>query len=656
MAIDALITVHHPTDDALRAVGKLALMLRMRGFRVTDPRPADNPQQLASLADIARRATWVVVFLDSTLGPEDSGLKAWLQWAGLLHASSNGRVVLVSAGGAANRAMLPQELRTAPITRVDRPLGFHRVCAKLGAAAFIGGFRGDDRGPRLPYVDDAPADEDALGMRPLVQRVTELIQTSKRPMTISVEGPWGSGKSSFLRLLQGELTRNPVTTEGATAKPPRVVRFNPWRLDKSDSLWSSFAVQFYDQLYEVPIRDLLDPTRRRDVVEAFKARIHLGWQRLNLDKGLVPVTKLGFLSLVCLVALLAIVVHSYIPIIPLVLTKAAAPAEGSTNRWLSYLLLVPGLAPVVGFARSMKPRQLLRDVAAASQRPDYEGRLPFIEQFQKDFQRVISAFSKYRIVVFIDDLDRCEMNVTAELCQAISQMIPEDSDMVFVIAMDREKVAAGIAARAEKVLPMLAAGRQGGPGFDGARALDFGFRSLEKSVQLSVRLPPAREEELQKIVPPMTEQRQELCKLVTLVARALANNPRRVKHFLNVWSLNTPLLEDDPDLTQEQLAKLLAITLRWPRLVPDIADDRMLLADLEELAIDPDAHILTANPGSTIARWAKEEELRLLLAAGVATAPGENRANAARNTFLGVDVRRLLGARRTLPLPTANTL
>jgi len=48
-------------------------------------------------------------------------------------------------------------------------------------------------------------------------------------------------------------------------------------------------------------------------------------------------------------------------------------------------------------------------------------------------------------IVFIDDLDRCEVPKAADLMQAINLMIGDGSPLFFIIGLDRGKVAASIA-------------------------------------------------------------------------------------------------------------------------------------------------------------------------------------------------------------------
>src|SRR5256885_2378092 len=92
-------------------------------------------------------------------------------------------------------------------------------------------------------ISDQPIESsknDALGFDPYVDAVANFLtdDSTKPPLTMSIEGEWGSGKSSFMKLLREKLR----------GKKQRSIEFNAWRHDKADSLWSAFAVQLNRKL------------------------------------------------------------------------------------------------------------------------------------------------------------------------------------------------------------------------------------------------------------------------------------------------------------------------------------------------------------------------------------------------------------------------
>jgi KAP family P-loop domain len=112
-----------------------------------------------------------------------------------------------------------------------------------------------DEGPRLS-VSDQPTKADSLGFRPYVQALGEFLVNSQTepPLTISIEGEWGSGKSSFMMQLADELDR--LGRGGLlqrfisffVGRRTSIVWFNAWRHDKVDSVYAGFAIRFLEEI------------------------------------------------------------------------------------------------------------------------------------------------------------------------------------------------------------------------------------------------------------------------------------------------------------------------------------------------------------------------------------------------------------------------
>jgi len=113
-----------------------------------------------------------------------------------------------------------------------------------------------------------------------------------------------------------------------------------------------------------------------------------------------------------------------------------------------------------------------------------------------------------------------------------------------------------------------------------------------------------------------------------MVAPALDYNPRRIKHFINVFRLKVYIAnetglffeerdENDnllvPSLTFEQLGKFTAISLKWPLLLSDLENDKKILAKLEEFALDEEK---TKEYEESLRYWGSHIKLKALMAYG----------------------------------------
>jgi predicted KAP-like P-loop ATPase len=67
---------------------------------------------------------------------------------------------------------------------------------------------------------DQPTQDDKLGFEPYVRALASFLThaQTRGPLAVSIEGDWGSGKSSFMLQLEGDLLRR------AAWRPTRVAR------------------------------------------------------------------------------------------------------------------------------------------------------------------------------------------------------------------------------------------------------------------------------------------------------------------------------------------------------------------------------------------------------------------------------------------------
>src|SRR5579864_7253411 len=59
----------------------------------------------------------------------------------------------------------------------------------------------------LSSTGDVPTERDTLGFEPYVESVARFLESPsiQPPLAIAIEGEWGSGKSSFMKMLRNRL-------------------------------------------------------------------------------------------------------------------------------------------------------------------------------------------------------------------------------------------------------------------------------------------------------------------------------------------------------------------------------------------------------------------------------------------------------------------
>jgi hypothetical protein len=296
-------------------------------------------------------------------------------------------------------------------------------------------------------------------------------------------------------------------------------------------------------------------------------------------------------------------------------------------------------------------------------------------------------------------LDRTDVPKAAELMQAINLMIGDDPRLVFILGIDREKVAAGIALKFKEIQPLLERVREGE--VSARHPAAFGYLFLEKFIQITFRVPRPSESGIKEFLDSLANKRdemrleetrkeaereqrkeqrrhvdvrsradsEEVQTLIRLVAPALQWNPRRMKQFINDFRLQAYIAsdlrmldlvstDDGPErasVTLEQLGKFVAITMAWPDLVMDFVEFPELLCSIYaaerfgvesflkrsvevEISLAGKEYVipLNADRRELIQRWSAERTLVSLLKAVV---EGKDKA---RYSLEHVDVRVLL--------------
>jgi len=495
-------------------------------------------------------------------------------------------------------------------------------------------------------VGDQPTADDKLGFKPYVEAIAKFLtdEKTKGPFTLSVEGEWGSGKSSFMLQVEAELKRI----------DPKIltVHFNAWRYDKEDALWAAFAMQVVKQLKQ-----------KVDWKQRYKATWQLFWRRFNLKKGWFSLVSFGLVIVSLSFLLILIISGSVFNLHPPEFLKGIQDfTENPELKGLIKVLTLSAAGYVILYIFALrKIKELLInplsvDVKKHITAPDYQQRATFLDEFHDDFNKIIEAYAgkgeeARKVFVFIDDLDRCEVPKSAELMQALNLMLSETPQLFFIIGMDREKVAAGLAVKHEKLLGYLYPAPKNAVGNTNP-GLEFGFEFIEKFIQVPFKVPQPRGDDIGNLItalggkitennssnnksdwssvsnrsgysfnipkgdstettisedkrriepkPPKQEDvdSKEVAEVIKTVAPFFDYNPRRIKQFLNIYRLKiyigneTGLFnQPSPESTYQRinlykLGRFVAINLRYPLLIAELEDNPQLLDELQAYALD----------------------------------------------------------------------
>jgi KAP family P-loop domain len=181
-----------------------------------------------------------------------------------------------------------------------------------------------------------------------------------------------------------------------------------------------------------------------------------------------------------------------------------------------------------------------------------------LREYFKDILR-LAGTPGTRLVVFIDDLDRCQPKRTVDVLEALKLYL-DFPGCVYVLGVDRESVEAAIK----------------------SEYADLGITEssyLDKIVQLPVTLPAIGEDAMREFVKKRVPTDLEDCTEILTVAGA--DDPRQVKRILNALNLSHELVKPVvPEYEPQILAALILIQNFAPDLYRELRRNPPVIHDL----------------------------------------------------------------------------
>jgi KAP family P-loop domain/Common central domain of tyrosinase len=303
---------------------------------------------------------------------------------------------------------------------------------------------------------DLPTTRDELDFADYADAFAEIIGSpyTSLPLTIGIYGSWGIGKSSLLQMIAGEF---PSGERADDEVDVHVVEFNAWRYDSGEKIWPALVRQIMECMEsgaQWSFWDRFKDTLGRNVRRLWRQR------RNQLTAGLA------------LVALAGIVIWA------LGLSAAVLPAALA-------VVGVPGLLKI-GIEASNSP--VSGWVGTLVAEGEYGGELPYMREIHADLRfltgRLRAGRADPRVLVMIDDLDRCEPTKAVEVLQAINLLL-DFPIFIVCLGIDARIITAAVEGHYEQLLGQAGAS---------------GYEYLDKIVQIPFRIPRASEPEIERFI------------------------------------------------------------------------------------------------------------------------------------------------------------
>ncbi|WP_299112023.1 P-loop NTPase fold protein [uncultured Winogradskyella sp.] len=412
---------------------------------------------------------------------------------------------------------------------------------------------------------DNETSQDLLGFKVHADLLIDVVKDdSVLPITIGVFGDWGSGKSSILKIIQDEF-------ENEDGEPKQeeslCIYFNGWTFEGYDDAKAA--------LLDSILKELEDNKKlSAEVRETVKDKAKKLWKSIDWMRGAGMVLKN--------VALPAVAAYftGGLSLAPFITKKLSEWDVDSPEKLIEKL----GSKEGEEFFKLLKKEQVNEDSSTN-----------LVSEFRKDFGDLLEATKFKRLVVIIDDLDRCSPERIIENLEAIKLFVNVPKT-AFIIGADPRIFSHAIEFKYGNSNPIQE---------DNPRIIkDY----LEKLIQLPYALPKLSEPEVETYISMLICKREvsevifkhvhtkfqefrlndryssygllnmrdelsvedfekvksniiSIPSLVPLITQSLYGNPRQIKRFLNTYILRKRLSDVAklPNFSSSILAKLMIL-------------------------------------------------------------------------------------------------
>lgn len=229
---------------------------------------------------------------------------------------------------------------------------------------------------------DDPWLNDKLGREKEIRSLTRIIKNVEPPVVLSINSSWGKGKTTFIRLWENHLKIEESGNAGIES-----VYFNAWETDFSDEPLVAFLGEINESLSRIIFGNSF-------LKEKWKATKCLG---IEIAKKSTPT----------------------------IIRVATGGILSFENKDVSDLA-----------------SKIAGDVAGDTLK-NYLNKKSEIKQFKENIEDIIKESSCEKLVIFVDELDRCRPNYSIELLERIKHLFNVDG-IVFVLSVAKDQLCSSI--------------------------------------------------------------------------------------------------------------------------------------------------------------------------------------------------------------------
>jgi KAP family P-loop domain len=326
---------------------------------------------------------------------------------------------------------------------------------------------------------ESVADKDGLDRGRLADALIDVLlsRNEEHPLAVALFGPWGAGKSSLIKIIEGRLPVGARPDKGARFI---VSEFNAWKSERVDNIGAALAQQIVEALTsdlsylgQVKLAFRLGQHRRARLRRAIAADVSsvTGKVRLWFATYLTPLA-LPFGALVCALAILKAMGH--------LSWFAAAASTAVAGAWTWFTAQITVYKSLLNWfkALAMDPKKKVEVL------PSFTEKIGSFHEMSKTLEDLCALTlgdgngmeGKRHLLLVVDDLDRCSPAAIKQVFDAV-RLVAGISKVVVLVALDHRIAYAAVAKHYSDY------------GFDDMEVGQVAREYLAKVFNLSVALP-----------------------------------------------------------------------------------------------------------------------------------------------------------------------
>ena len=239
---------------------------------------------------------------------------------------------------------------------------------------------------------------------------------NKPPMCFGIIAPDNYGKSRLLQNLKKKINIiNDISKEEKFIKSIVTIEFNPWNFEADDTIWASILMNIHDSL------------------EGKIGKFNLKW--LRIKKNFFPTTT----------SIIFFMLKIIIPIIILIILYIY---DFYYNNTFNIILTISlSISSILFFKDVFNLLKYLifsiSDIINKMKKPDWTNKLGFMNEIKNEFLDFINPIIKEyncKLVLLIDDLDKCSIDKIYSVIKALSLLKYSDCPIYIFLTYDSVKI------------------------------------------------------------------------------------------------------------------------------------------------------------------------------------------------------------------------